>query len=104
MQNGSVEEIAHSVPRELGLSLNLLFINWVTLGSLPKLTEYQIHCLYELINTFSCHNVCHKNLKKKSKVLLLGRTRALRSESIMLSEISQEVRDKYHMISPLTGT
>ena len=25
-------------------------------------------------------------------------------ESIMLSEISQEVRDKYHMISPLTGT
>ena len=25
-------------------------------------------------------------------------------ESIMLSEISQAVRDKYHMISPLTGT
>ena len=25
-------------------------------------------------------------------------------ESIMLSEIRQEVRDKYHMISPLTGT
>ena len=25
-------------------------------------------------------------------------------ESIMLSEINQEVRDKYHMISPLTGT
>ena len=25
-------------------------------------------------------------------------------ESIMLSEISQEVREKYHMISPLTGT
>ena len=25
-------------------------------------------------------------------------------ESIMLSEISQEVRDKYHMIPPLTGT
>ena len=25
-------------------------------------------------------------------------------ECIMLSEISQEVRDKYHMISPLTGT
>ena len=24
-------------------------------------------------------------------------------ESIMLSEISQDVRDKYHMISPLTG-
>ena len=25
-------------------------------------------------------------------------------ESIMISEISQAVRDKYHMISPLTGT
>ena len=25
-------------------------------------------------------------------------------ESILLSEISQAVRDKYHMISPLTGT
>ena len=25
-------------------------------------------------------------------------------ESIMLSEISQVVRDKYHMVSPLTGT
>ena len=25
-------------------------------------------------------------------------------ESMMLSEISQAVRDKYHMISPLTGT
>ena len=25
-------------------------------------------------------------------------------ESLMLSEISQGVRDKYHMISPLTGT
>ena len=25
-------------------------------------------------------------------------------ESIMLSELSQAVRDKYHMISPLTGT
>ena len=25
-------------------------------------------------------------------------------ESIMLSEISQALRDKYHMISPLTGT
>ena len=25
-------------------------------------------------------------------------------ESIMLGEISQTVREKYHMISPLTGT
>ena len=25
-------------------------------------------------------------------------------ESIMLSEINQEVKDKYHMISPISGT
>ena len=25
-------------------------------------------------------------------------------ESIMLNEVSQVVKDKYHMISPLTGT
>ena len=25
-------------------------------------------------------------------------------ESILLSEISQEVKDKYHMISPVNGT
>ena len=25
-------------------------------------------------------------------------------ESIMLSEISQEEKDKYHMISPISGT
>ena len=28
----------------------------------------------------------------------------MKLESIMLGEVSQEVRDKYHMISPLTGT
>ena len=28
----------------------------------------------------------------------------IKLESIMLSEISQAVRDKYHRISPLTGT
>ena len=31
-------------------------------------------------------------------------TASMELESIMLSEISQAVRDKYHMISPLTGT
>ena len=28
----------------------------------------------------------------------------MKLESIMLSEISQAVRDKYHLISPVTGT
>ena len=36
--------------------------------------------------------------------LLLFSTAWMELESIMLSEISQVVRDKYHMISPLTGT
>ena len=38
------------------------------------------------------------------KELLPFTTPWMELESIMLSEISQVVRDKYHMISPLTGT
>ena len=41
---------------------------------------------------------------EKKKELLPFKTTWLELESIMLSEISQEMRDKYHMISPLTGT
>lgn len=78
MKNGAVEEVAVSVPREMGLSLNLLFTCWVTLGSVSKLIGSHFHSLYEIINTFSCHNVCHKILKN-SKVLMVDRTRVLRS-------------------------
>ena len=38
------------------------------------------------------------------KELIPFATAWMKLESIMLSEISQAVRDKYHMISPLTGT
>ena len=38
------------------------------------------------------------------KELLPFVTAWMELESIMLSEISQVLRDKYHMISPLTGT
>ena len=38
------------------------------------------------------------------KELLHFATTWMELESIMLSEISQVVKDKYHMISPLTGT
>ena len=41
---------------------------------------------------------------ERKKELLLFATAWMELESIMLSEISQAVRDKYHMISPLTGT
>ena len=41
--------------------------------------------------------------ERKKELLSFG-TAWMELESIMLSAISQEVRDKYHMISPLTGT
>ena len=41
---------------------------------------------------------------KRKKELLPFETAWMELASIMLSDISQAVRDKYHMISPLTGT
>ena len=41
---------------------------------------------------------------ERKKELLPFATAWMELESIILSEISQVVRDKYHMISPLTGT
>ena len=41
---------------------------------------------------------------ERKKELLPFATAWMELESIMLSEISQAVKDKYHMISPLTGT
>ena len=40
---------------------------------------------------------------ERGKELLPFMTAWMELESIMLSEISQEVKDKYHMISPLRG-
>ena len=41
---------------------------------------------------------------ERKKELIPFVTAWMELESIMLSEISQVVRDKYQMISPLTGT
>ena len=41
---------------------------------------------------------------ERKKELLSFATSWMKLESIMLSEISQGVKDKYHMISLLTGT
>ena len=41
---------------------------------------------------------------ERKKELLLFAKAWMELESILLSEISQVVRDKYHMISPLSGT
>ena len=40
---------------------------------------------------------------ERKKELLPFRTAWIKLESIMLSEISQEVKDKYCMISPISG-
>ena len=42
--------------------------------------------------------------EERKKELIPFATAWMELENIMLSEISQVVRDKYHMISPLTGT
>ena len=41
---------------------------------------------------------------EKRKELLPFATAWMELESIMLSEISQTVKNKYHMISPISGT
>ena len=41
---------------------------------------------------------------ERKKELLPFVTAWMELESTMLTEISQAVKDKYHMISPLTGT
>ena len=41
---------------------------------------------------------------QRKKELLPFATAWMVLESVMLSEISQAVKDKYHMISPLIGT
>ena len=41
---------------------------------------------------------------KRKKELLLFMTAWMELESIMLSEVSQAMKDKYHMISPVSGT
>ena len=41
---------------------------------------------------------------ERKKELLPFVTAWMELKSIMLSKISQAVKDKYHMISPLTGT
>ena len=42
--------------------------------------------------------------EERKKELLTIVTTWMELESIMLSEINQEVKDKYHMISPISGT
>ena len=52
---------------------------------------------------FVIHHLAYYAAERK-KELLPFPTAWMELESIILSEISQVVREKYHMISPLTGT
>ena len=48
------------------------------------------------------HNGIYIAERKKEPLPFV--TTWMEPESIMLSEISQAVKDKYHMISPISGT
>ena len=54
--------------------------------------------LTPLIYTVECYAA------ERKKELLSFLTAWMELESIMLSEMSQVVKDKYHMISPISGT
>ena len=43
-------------------------------------------------------------LHSRKKELLPFKTAWMELENIMLSEVSQAVKDKYHMILPISGT
>ena len=51
-----------------------------------------------------CHIYTMEYYTAERKELLPFVTTWMELESIMLSEIGQVVKDKYHMISPISGT
>ena len=61
----------------------------------PSINEFIKNC-----GTFTQWNTT----QQRKKELIPLATAWMELDSIMLSEISQVVRDKYHMISPLSGT
>ena len=52
---------------------------------------------------FVFKNVVYYTAERKKEFLPFV-TAWIELKSIMLSEISQEVKDKYHMIAPISGT
>ena len=57
----------------------------------------------EWIKELEYYTIEHYTAERK-KELLPFMTAWMELESIMLSELSQAVKDKYHMISPISGT
>ena len=58
----------------------------------------------EWIQKLWCIYTMEFHATERKKELIPFATAWMKLESIMLTEISQVVRDKYHMISHLTGT
>ena len=58
----------------------------------------------EWIKTLCYIYTMEHDTAERKKELLPFATAWMKLESIMLSEISQAVKDKYHMISPISGT
>ena len=52
---------------------------------------------------YGTHTMEYYTAERKEELIPFA-TAWMEKESIMLSEISQAVRDKYHMISPITRT
>ena len=50
------------------------------------------------------HHIMEYYAAKRKKELPPFVTARVELESLMLSEISQAMKDKYHMISPISGT
>ena len=64
----------------------------------PSVNEWAVS---KNCGTFTQWNMTQAERKKE---LLPFVTAWMELESIMLSEVSQVVKDKYHMISPISGT
>ena len=62
----------------------------------PSVNEW----IKQLWNTYTMEY----DAAERKKELLPFATAWMELESIMLSEISQAAKDKYHMISPISGT
>ena len=60
--------------------------------------------MWSIFESVPCAHTMEFYAVERKKDLIPFATAWMELESIMLSEISQAVRDKYHMISPLTGT
>ena len=86
-------------------------LSWLLQKVVDREKEKSI-LIYKIVGLFKKPSL-HKTLKKhimefyaaeRKKELIPFATAWVELENIMLSEIRQMMRDKYHMVSPLTGT